>query len=55
MRDDKLYKELYLHLFNAVTDGLAALEKGWSESARSLLIQAQQDCEERYIEDADEE
>ena len=49
MEDRELYKAMYFRLFNAVSDGLAALEKGWIEAARSLLIQGQQACEEMYI------
>lgn len=49
LADPLLYQRLYLHLFNAVTDAVGALDRGWPEAARALLIRAQQDCEEQYI------
>ncbi len=50
----KMFKKMYLHLFNRVTDALRALEAGDPAQARAFLIAAQQDCEELYL-DADEE
>ena len=44
-----MFKKMYLHLFNRVTDALRALEPGDPAQARALLIAAQQDCEELYI------
>ena len=44
-----MFKKMYLHLFNRVTDALRALEAGDTAQARALLIAAQQDCEELYI------
>ena len=44
------YKKLYFMLFNRVTDALNALAKGRSAEAEQILIRAQQDCEELYIE-----
>ena len=49
MGNGELYQKMYLHLFNTVTDSLAALEKGWSEAAQALLIRGQQACEEIYL------
>ena len=49
-----VFKEMYLHLFNRVTDALRALEVGDPAQARAFLIAAQQDCEELYL-NADEE
>jgi hypothetical protein len=46
---EQIYQGMYLHLFNVVTDALAALERGQTEKAKALLIQAQQDCEELYM------
>ena len=49
-----MFKKMYLHLFNRVTDALEALEVGDPAQARAFLIAAQQDCEELYL-NADEE
>jgi hypothetical protein len=49
-----MFKTMYLHLFNRVTDALRALEAGDPAQTRALLIAAQQDCEELYL-NADEE
>ena len=46
---DELYKELYFHLFNQITDALAALEKQNYGEARDILIHAQQEAEETYL------
>ena len=43
------YKSLYIYLFNAVTDAVDLLTRGEFALARSVLIRAQQECEERYI------
>lgn len=48
-----IYKEMYLHLFNAVSDALALLEGGGAAQAEALLKRAQCKCEELYIESAD--
>ena len=47
--NDGLYKKMYLKLFNAVTDAVELLSKGKFLAARTLLIEAQRDCEELYI------
>ena len=44
-----MYKQMYLLLFNAITDVLALLEKGNVWEAKDRLIHAQQDAEEVYI------
>ena len=49
-----MFKTMYLHLFNRVTDALRALEAGDPTQARALLIAAQQECEALYLS-ADEE
>ena len=46
------YKTMYLHLFNAITDSLSALDALNIGQARALLMAAQQQCEELYL-DAD--
>ena len=49
-----MFKRMYLLLFNRITDALKALEHGDSEQARLLLIHAQQDAENIYIEGIEE-
>ena len=44
------YKVMYLQLFNAVTDCLEALTAQNFGQAKEILIQAQQDAEEYYME-----
>ena len=48
-----MYQKMYLTLFNAVTDALAALEAQNIGQAKDLLVTAQQVCEELYL-DAEE-
>ena len=43
------YKEMYYHLFNAITDALEASAKGEYQTARSILVAAQQWGEEQYV------
>ena len=43
-------KEMYLHLFNAVTDSLSEIERMNYPKAYLLLMQAQQACEEIFID-----
>ena len=45
-----LFKELYYKLFAALADAVEALENGDPLLARDILIAAQQEAEERYIE-----
>ena len=47
-----LYKKMYLHLFNAVTD---TLEENNIEEIKRTLIKAQQETEEIYISSSEEE
>ena len=44
------YKAMYFQLFNAISDALAAQEQQNYGQAKELLIAAQQQAEERYIE-----
>ena len=46
------YQKMYLLLFNAITDSIAALDAQNFGQTRDLLIRAQQQCEELYL-DAD--
>ena len=45
-----MFKRMYLVLFHGITDALRALERGDAAQARSILIRAQRDAEELYIE-----
>ena len=45
-----MFKKLCFLLFRRITDALEALEQGNAAQARAILIRAQQDAEERYIE-----
>lgn len=44
-----LYKKLYCHLFNAVTDALRALDVKNDGGASHILKDAQLWCEEEYM------
>ena len=44
------YKTMYLHLFNRVSDAVSTLEAMNFGQAKALLICAQQEAEERYLE-----
>ena len=48
------YEKLYHLLFNAITDALRKIETGDAETARFLLVRAQQQAEELYIETGEE-
>ena len=45
-----LYKQLYYHLFNALTDAIELMEQNVMIRARDTLIRAQQETEEIYME-----
>ncbi len=45
------YKNVYLHLFNAVTDAILALQERNYGLAEQSLIRAQQEAEERILSD----
>ena len=49
-----MFKTLYLHLFNRVTDALEAIRSGDSGRAAEILIAAQRECEEMYLDAGDE-
>ena len=44
------YKEMYFHLFNAITNALKAASKGEYRQAEDILVASQQWGEEQYIE-----
>ncbi len=47
-----VYKKMYLKLFNHVTDAITLLQNNDAEKALSLLISAQQEAEEIFMEKA---
>ena len=49
------YKEMYFHLFNAMTDALRKIEARDDTGAEEILIAAQQWGEECYLELPDSE
>ena len=49
-----MYEKMYFVLFNRVTDAIEALERGDAERAKMILIRAQQDVEELYVEGMEE-
>ena len=49
-----MYEKMYLVLFNRVTDAIEELERGDAERAKTILIRAQQDAEELYVEGTEE-
>ena len=49
-----MFKKMYLALFNRVTEAIEAVERGSAEQARTILIRAQQDAEELYVEGTEE-
>ena len=44
------YKKMYLHLFNHVSDELEALEHQNFGQAKEILVAAQQQAEDEYVE-----
>lgn len=48
------YEKPYYLLFNAVTDALAALARQDYGQARALLVKAQQQAEEAYLDGEEE-
>ena len=49
------FPKYYTRLFNGITDALEALRDQNYIKAQDLLIKAQQDAEEMYLEDTDDE
>lgn len=44
-----LFRQMYFHLFSALTDALRFLQAGDTEAAVQRLTAAQQETEEMYI------
>lgn len=50
------YRQLYALLFHEVETVIEGIDDGWSAAhARDRLIQAQRDCEERYLAAEDDD
>ena len=49
------FPKYYTRLFNGITDALEAIQNQNYIEAQDILIKAQQDAEEMYLEDGDEE
>ena len=49
-----MFKNMYLLLFNRITDAIEALGRGDTAQAKKILICAQQDAEKIYIEGTEE-
>ena len=45
-----MFRKMYLALFNAVTDAIRALDRGEAVRARQILVSAQQESEEIYLQ-----
>ena len=43
------YKKMYLHLFNALTDAIWAIDDEELTNARNILIAAQREVEDIYL------
>ena len=48
------FPKYYTRLFNGITDAIEALQKQKYEQAQLILIRAQQDAEEMYLDDTDD-
>ena len=49
------YERLYFHLFGASANAVEAMQRRDYGTAESLLIRAQQETEEQYLQDGAEE
>ena len=49
-----MFKQMYLLLFNRISDAIEALQRGESAEARAILMRAQLDAEELFIEGTEE-
>lgn len=45
------YKKMYFHLFNALTDAIEEFRTGDVLTARDMLMKAQQETEEMYMDE----
>ena len=53
--DRTMYQKMYYALFNAITDALEAMAQQNYGQAKALLIAAQQQSEELYLDGEDDE
>ena len=49
------FPKYYTRLFDGITDALKAMEEQNYIKAQDILIRAQQDAEEMYLDDGDDE
>ena len=49
------YPQMYVVLFKSITGALQLMEAGEFMLARTMLVRAQQDAEEMYLEDGDKD
>lgn len=49
-----MYRKMYMLLFNAVTDALLCMEQQNYGQTRRILMDAQQACEELYLDGEEE-
>lgn len=49
------FPKYYTRLFNGITDAMEALKEQDYIKAQDILLRAQQDAEEMYLEDGDNE
>ena len=52
---EALYKRLYFFLFNRISDAVKAFNAKSGEEALRILIASQQECEEMFMETAEDE
>ena len=50
-----MYRKMYYRLFNAATAAIEELQRQNYGQAQEMLIAAQQDCEELYLQETEEE
>ena len=51
----RVYKKMYLRLFNRVTDAIELLQRGSAEQAMQALIAAQQEAEEIFLSEPEQQ
>ncbi len=48
--EEDVYRKMYLRLFNRVTDAIAVLEQAGEREASTILILAQRESEQMFID-----
>ena len=46
------YKKLYFHLFSVIADAVESIEHANYGTAKEILVKAQQEAEEEYMDEA---